>query len=135
MQKWLAKERGIFMSSHRQETMFTYFDEKIAACERKKEALAKDERADEAVFERIRANVYDIFKAMLRVGIRQSGGEDEVVKCFFLEKIEQIPASWHDSYSKAEQYGDAEKEQVEIVKLEAVKEIRTAFEQIWEAQS
>lgn len=123
-----------FMIEHWQDTMFSYFDEKMAACELKREALAKDDRADEAVFERIRGNVYDIFKSMLRVGIREAKGEEENVKSFFLEKIEEIPAPWAASRQKAEQHGDVEKAQIESVKLATVKEIRTAFTHMWEAQ-
>jgi len=114
-----------------QETMLTFFDEKIATCGRKAEMLAEDGRSDEAVFERIRANIFDIFRKMLRVGIRQSGGDGGAVKSFFLEKLEQIPGSWHDSRDKAEQHSDVEKLQIENVKLEAVKEIRDEFERIW----
>ncbi|HWS29815.1 MAG TPA: hypothetical protein VN512_06810 [Clostridia bacterium] len=119
------------MSEYRQEAMFSYFDEKIAACERKKDTLLQDDRADEATFEKIRANVYDIFKAMLRAGVKASGAQEEAVKRFFLEKTEQIPASWLESCRKAEQYGDIEKMQIETIKLETVKEIRAAFERIW----
>jgi hypothetical protein len=126
------KGEGLFMSEYQQEAMFSYFDEEIVACERKKDTLLKDDRADEATFEKIRANVYDIFKAMLRVGVKKSGAQEEAVRSFFLEKTEQIPASWLESYHKAEQYGDIEKMQIETIKLETVKGIRAAFERIWE---
>ncbi|MCE5234706.1 MAG: hypothetical protein ABFC62_03550 [Clostridiaceae bacterium] len=122
------------MSELRQDAMFSYFDERIASCERKREALLKDDRADEAVFERIRANVYDIFKAMLRVSVKAGGGEEKAVRRFFLEKVEEIPVSWEESCRKAEQHGDVEKVRIETIKLETVKGIRAAFGRIWEAQ-
>ena len=123
------------MNNSLQETMFSYFDERITACDRQKEWLLNDERADEAVFEAIRSNVYGIFKAMLTAAIKRSGSEDaEAIKRFFLLKIEEIPVSWKESYRKAEQYGDAEKMQIETIKLETVGEIEATFQRIWEGR-
>ncbi len=123
------------MNNSLQETMFSYFDERIAACDRQKEWLLNDERADEAVFETIRSNVYGIFKAMLKAAIKRSSSDDaEAIKRFFLLKIEEIPVSWKESYRKAEQYGDAEKMQIETIKLETVEEIEATFQRIWEGR-
>ena len=47
--------------------MKPYLEERIAACRQKEAALVADSRADEAVFEKIRANVHDIFRTVLSV--------------------------------------------------------------------
>ena len=43
-----------------------YLDEKIAACRQRCERFAADDRIDEGNFEKIRANVYEIFKTIYR---------------------------------------------------------------------
>ena len=48
--------------------MKPYLEERIAACRQKEAALVADSRADEAVFEKIRANVYEIFLTIWNMG-------------------------------------------------------------------
>ena len=44
-----------------------WFAAQIELCEQRGQALLADDRADEASFERVRANVYDIFRTVLSV--------------------------------------------------------------------
>ena len=46
-----------------------WFEEQIALCGQRRQALLADDRADEATFEKIRANVYDIFRTVLSVAL------------------------------------------------------------------
>lgn len=113
--------------------IITFFNEEIADCQRKRDELIKDNREDEATFERIRENVFDIFKTIFTVAIKTAGEDNkEEIKQFFLKRIEQIPSSWKESYNKAKQYGDIEKLQCEDIKLQTVEKIQAKFEQIWE---
>lgn len=115
-----------------QQKLETYLEEKIAACEERSRLLAEDGRRDEGNFEKIRANVYEIFKTILSVA-EKVGGEDELAKKrFFLQKAEQIPANWAASYEKVKQYGDAEKMHIETIKLDTIQEIKDMCMQIWE---
>lgn len=105
-----------------------WIKEQIEKCEKEQKILFEDDRADEAVFERIKANVYDIFSTILSVGVKAGKGDLNEVKRFFLAKTEQIPANWRESYEKAKEQDDAEKMQIEAIKLETIKRIKEKFE-------
>lgn len=121
------------INNQQQNAFFSYFDRKIADCRQRETVLLKDDRTDEAVFEKIRANVYNIFKTIFTTAIKTSKDHDsDDVQRFFLLKTEQIPASWRESYCKAKQYEDTEKMQLELIKLETAEEIRSAFIHLWE---
>ena len=110
----------------------SYLDEKIAACKQRSKQLTADDRTDEGNFEKIRANVYEIFKTIFSATEKACGKDESAMKRFFLQKAEQIPSSWTVSYEKAEQHGDVKKMHIESIKLETVREIRDIFMQIWE---
>ena len=108
------------------------FEQEIAACGQREQELLADDRADEAVFEKIRANVYDIFRTILSVAVKTCKGEEEAVRRFFLQRAEQIPAGWAASYEKAKEHNDPVKMQIEQIKLNAIGEIKQAFADVWE---
>ena len=105
-----------------------YLDEQIAACKQHSKLLTADDRN----FERVRANVYEIFKTILSVAERTCGKDDLAKRCFFLQKAEQIPTSWMSSYEKAKQHGDVVKMHIESIKLDTIQEIKDMCMQIWE---
>lgn len=110
----------------------SYFDEKISLCEQCNKKLLADDRTDEAVFEKVKANIYDVFRTIFSVAVKSGKGDSEAVKRFFLLKTEQIPSNWAIAYNKAEQHGDGAKMQIEQTKLETAGEIKEIFEMIWE---
>ena len=110
----------------------SYLDEQIASCRQHSKLLAEDDRMDEANFEKVRANIYEIFKTILSVAERVCGNDNLAKRRFFLQKAEQIPASWLTSYEKAKQNGDVEKMHIEKIKLDTIREIKDMCEQIWE---
>ncbi len=110
----------------------SYLDEQITACQQRNKLLVEDNRMDEGNFEKIRANVYEIFKTILSVSRKVCGNDDLARKNFFLEKVEQIPTSWKDSYEKAKENDDIEKMHIECIKLDTIQEIKEMFMQIWE---
>ena len=110
----------------------SYLDEQITACKRRSQLLAEDDRMDEGNFEKVRANVYEIFKTILSVAERICGGDDSAKRAFFLQKAEQIPAGWRASYEKAKQNGDIEKMHIESIKLDTIQEIKDMCMQLWE---
>lgn len=114
-----------------QQTFESYLEERIAACKRRSRLLAEDDRTDEGNFEKVRANVYEIFKTVFSVAEKVCGGDDAAKRDFFLQKAEQIPAGWAASYVKAEQNGDTGKMHTETIKLDTVREIRDTYMQIW----
>ena len=117
--------------SERQQKFECWLEEQITACRQRGRLLAEDDRTDEANFEKIRANVYDIFKTILSVAGRVCGEDERARTAFFVQRAGQIPASWEASYKKAEQNGDAAKMHIETIKLDTIREIREMCVQIW----
>lgn len=112
----------------------TYFDRQISLCQQRNKALLVDDRMDEADFEKIRANVYDIFRTILSVAAQSAKNEPEKIRQIFALKTEQIPSNWSMAYEKAKQHDDAVKMKIEQIKLDTIREIKTAFIQIWEGE-
>lgn len=113
------------MTAEKQNEMNAWLDSRISDCGRRMKALLADDRADEANFEKIRANVYDIFRTILSVAVRTC--KEEGIEVFFMSKLQQLPKSWEASYELAENHGDVEKMEIERIKLDAVREIREKF--------
>ena len=107
--------------------MKTYFDEQIALCNQRSKELFADCREDEAVFEKIRANVFDIFRTVLSAAEKTGKGNAEAAARFFLLKLEQIPSNWIESYEKAKQHNDTAKMRTEEIKLDTLREIKEQF--------
>ncbi len=106
-----------------------FLEERIAKCKAQAEALERDHRKDEAVFEKVRENMYSIFRSVWKVAKEQCGSDEAARLQFFQIRLEQIPSSWAQSLEKAQQHGDEQKVLIERIKLEAIKEIASAFEQ------
>ena len=114
------------------EKLNRYFEACIEKCNVDGQRLMADERMDEANFEKVKANVYDIFRTMLAVGQKMGKEDPDEVKAFFLGKLAQIPSNWALSYDQARAHGDVVKMHIEQIKLDTVGEIRAQFEKIWE---
>ena len=109
-----------------------YLDAAIAHCAEQEKTLIADDRKDEAVFEKIRANVYNIFRRVLGVAVDTCGEDADKIREFFLKRVELIPASWHAAHEAAKQHDDTAKVQIEEIKLAVVQEITAEFTKIWE---
>ena len=112
----------------------TYFDRQISLCQQRNKALLADDRMDEADFEKIRANVYDIFRTILSVAAQSAKNEPEKIRQIFALKTEQIPSNWSMAYEKAKQHDDAVKMKIEQIKLDTIREIKETFIRIWEGE-
>ena len=109
-----------------------YLDKQITDCIQRCKLLTAENRMDEGNFEKVRANVYEIFKTILSAAEKVYGTDNIAEKRFFLEKADQIPKSWTASYDNAKQHGDIEKMHMESIKLDTVREIKDICMQIWE---
>lgn len=112
--------------------MDAYFDAQLKRCSQRKDHLLADGRTDDAVFEKVKANVYGIFKTILSVAVSSSSGDADAVRKFFMVKEKEIFAAWLAAHEQASQHGDVEKMQLEQIKLETIREIEQRFLQIWE---
>lgn len=118
--------------NEQQKKLESFLNERITACKQHSKLLAEENRKDEGNFEKIRTNVYEIFKTILSAAEKVCGKDDLSGKHFFLQKMEQIPQSWAISYEKAKKYRDTEKMHIESIKLDTVREIKDMCMQIWE---
>lgn len=112
-----------------------YFDRQIAFCQQRRQELLADDRADEAVFEKIQANVYDIFRTVLGATAKACRNDPDKTKQDFLVKVQQISLNWRTAYEKAQQHDDAVQMKIEQIKLDATHEIEKAFTNIWEGKA
>lgn len=108
-----------------------YFDENIFECNRRYAELQADDRKDDAVFEKIRANVFGIFKQVLSVATKQCASKPDETYSFFMTRLDAIPSSWETVYNKAQEHGNAADIQIEKLKLDAVCDIRNSVGKIW----
>lgn len=109
-----------------------WFEEQTALCGRRGQELLADDRGDEAVLERIRANIYDVFRTVLSVAVKTCPNQEEAVGRFFLRRAETIPSAWAASYEKARQHHDPVKLRIEQIKLDTAGEIKEHFLRVWE---
>ncbi len=110
----------------------SYFEQQIALCGRRNQELLADGRTDEADFEKVKANIYDIFRTVLSAAVNTGKGDPDAVRHFYVQKAEQIPASWATAYEKAKEHNDPVKMRLEQIKLDTIREIRERFAKIWE---
>lgn len=122
------------MNKEQQTLLLAYFDEEIRTCTQRKNALTLDNRKDEAAFEKIRANVYDIFRTILLTAVKLHGNDEKRIEAFYVQKMEQIPGNWVISYEKALQFGDDIKMLTEEIKLDTIRKIRVKSFQIMEGE-
>lgn len=116
------------------EKLKEFFDSRIADCAARRDALISEQRFDEADMEKIRGNVYDIFRTVLGAAERACGDEAGARE-FFRLRSEQIPTAWHDSLAKASAHGDDVKAAIERVKIEAIEDIKAKAAELWEVEA
>ncbi len=114
--------------------MNSWFEEKIALCGKRNQKLNEDERTDEAIFEKVKANIYNVFRTVLSVAVKTGKEDADAIKTFFVQRAEQIPAGWTAALEKAKEHNDTLRMQTEQVKLDTIYEIREEFARIWEEE-
>ena len=110
----------------------SWFEDKIAQCSKHNQELNMDGRTDEAIFEKVKANIYDVFRTVFSVAVKTGGGDADTVHAFFVKRAEQIPVGWAVALEKAREHDDTVRMQTEQIKLDTVQEIREKFSKIWE---
>ena len=120
------------MTDQKVRKLNSWFEEKIAQCGRRNQELNEDGRADEAIFEKVKANIYDVFRTVLSVAVKTGNGNPDAVQTFFVQRAEQIPAGWAAALEKAKAHHDIARIQTEQIKLDTISEIRKEFDRIRE---
>lgn len=110
-----------------------YLENRAAECKEKSRLLAADLRRDEANMEKIRANVYEVFRTVINAA-EKTQSSDAAAKGFFISRLDSIPASWQAALDKAREHDDDERAAIEMIKLEAAADIKAALV-LWEAEA
>ena len=118
------------MNIEKKESFVRYLDERTSAVQADIARLIEDNRRDEADFEKIRANIFPIMKQMVQASERIYKEESEQVQ-FLDARITMFEETWKAAHVKATEHRDEKRILQEQVKLEAIGEIRDAFERIW----
>ncbi|MEX1377784.1 MAG: hypothetical protein AB1Z23_10005 [Eubacteriales bacterium] len=101
-----------------------------AQTEEKECKLRDDNRDDEALIEKIKANIVDVFLSVLDVSYqqsRQAGGDEKDLIEKFNKFFEVIPENWFESKKQAEERGDFEIIYKEDAKIAMAKLIEKVF--------
>ena len=122
------------MNEIKRDQTHQYFQAAKDKCQAQIAALQADDRADEAVFVKIRLNMFEIFHSVFIVGENTAGEDATKLTAFFRYRLEQIPQNWKAALEKAEQHGNAEAAHIENIKLDTVTQIGEAFCRIWEEE-
>lgn len=100
-----------------------YFEKRIADCQAAMTALNADNRTDEAVFEKIRMNVFTIFQQVYAASAQASGSDAKKRLDFLNKRLHDIPSAWETSLGAAQRHLDVQKAHIEQIKLAAATEI------------
>ena len=120
------------MKKNKREAFYNYLDVKMKESTLNEQQLLKEERADEASHEKIKSNIYQIFKTIYLSLEKNPTRTQEEIKEQFLEKLEAIPNNWKIALDKAREHQDAKKILIEEIKFEIRDEIQATFMKIME---
>lgn len=125
------------------ELLFDFIDKNIEKTNESVQKLNEEDKKDEANLEKVKLNVYDIFKTMYGASEKKiynpsnKSSDDkklEEFKLAYLAFFDKIPANWIISLEKAKKHEDFEKIHIEEIKLAAMEEVRSNFLRLWEGQ-
>lgn len=118
------------MESEKIQTFINYLDQRTSSVQEDTLRLIADNRRDEANFEKIRTNIFQIVKTIFQASVRVSQEESERVG-FLDTKLTLFQETWESYLTEAKEHGDDLKIVQEQTRLEALAEIRDTFQKIW----
>ena len=102
-----------------EEKYLAYIDDRIAEHNKIGEQYKADDRKDEADLEKIKANIYEIFRTLFLNDIKQLEGKDlgnnKDIGIYneYLHRFDTIPTNWKVALDKAKEHGDITKQVIE----------------------
>ena len=109
--------------------LMDWLSQRAEECETRRIALAAEGREDESTFERIRYNVYDLFRTTAGA-LHRAEPDEKTAWWLFERKLKEIPSTWQRSYDLAELHEDAKKAHIERIKLDAASDILRRYEEL-----
>lgn len=114
--------------NHLTDTTFpSWLAEQIDLCTRRRAALLADQRQDEANFEKIRENLYDVFRTIYTVAEKTHGADPQRSHLFFLNKLAEMQNTWLTALNQAESHGDGKRAHQERLKVDTARHVKEAF--------
>jgi len=104
--------------------VYSLFDQRIEDHAHRVALMKADSRIDEANFEKIKLNIYEVFKTVLSAAQKQYPTDEIRLKKFFSEKLLSIPRSWEQARATALVHADEGRAHTEDLKLEAAADIK-----------
>jgi len=126
----LKSRKEFLISTETKERFIKYLDDRTADVNKRILQLTEDSRKDEADFEKIRANIFQIIKTIFRSSCQRSSNEAEQLK-FLNHNLTAIADTWQNALTNAENHHDEKRVLQEKIKLEAMQEARDVFEQLY----
>lgn len=122
-----------------EEKYLSYIDGKIVKHNSISEHYKEDDRKDESDLEKVKINIYQIFKILFLSDTKQLKGktfsEDTCNHSLyggFIKRFDTIPANWKLSLDKAVKHGNITQQVIEETKLDVSEELRESFMKILE---
>ncbi|HHY65223.1 MAG TPA: hypothetical protein GX501_09270 [Clostridiaceae bacterium] len=115
------------------DNMYKFLERRKAEVLEEASKLAADRRNDESNFLKAKANIYDVFKALLNVSCKAAGNDRDTFYADFKKRAETVPEAWRKSLEAAARYGDDARILTEKAKLSAVDEIIDKFNKLMES--
>ena len=119
------------MNHSNSEAFISFLDKRTADIQKTVVQLNEDHRSDEANFEKIRANIFQIIKTVF-LSYRKTPRSEQELRALTDAKLAMFEETWKTFLSKAQEHNDEKRVLQEEVKLEAMKEIRQKFDELWE---
>lgn len=111
-----------------------YLDDKLQVSNKIITNLNVDGKNDEANLEKIRYNIYGIFKTLLLATEKKIQGKSklasEIADEFhkeYLATFDKIPTNWTQNFNKAKEHGNTTEMITEEIKLAVVDELRERY--------
>lgn len=101
-----------------------FLTESAAAAQVRATALQDDGRRDEANFEKVRCNVFDICKTIY-AALQRNDAQQLTQR--YPEKLNGLCASWQAAYDKAKAHDDVQRMMIEEIKLKTLNAIRQKY--------
>ena len=111
------------MNHSKSEAFISFLDKRTADIQKTVVQLNEDHRSDEANFEKIRANIFQIIKTVF-LSYRKTPRSEQELRALTDAKLAMFEETWKTFLSKAQEHNDELNE--------AMKEIRQKFDELWE---
>lgn len=107
-------------------TFMTYLADMRARCLAEEAAAKADDRRDEAIFARIRGNVYDAC-ATIHAALEKARGAD--FPAAYDRQLRSMESAWSQAWDRAAQHSDPDRTFTEDVKLAALRDVLARWEE------